>query len=64
MPACWGHPRPLSMVGTAGSARSHCNGARTAQAFAAIADRIREDPYLHLHLRYYVREVRVVAYSR
>lgn len=35
-----------------------------AQAFAAIADQIREDPYLHPHLRYYVREVRVVAYSQ
>lgn len=35
-----------------------------AQAFAAISDRVREDPYLHKHLRYYVREVRVVAYSQ
>ena len=34
------------------------------QAFAAIADQIREDIYLHRHLRYYVREVRVVAYSQ
>ena len=34
------------------------------QAFAAIADQVREDIYLHRHLRYYVREVRVVAYSQ
>lgn len=34
------------------------------QAFAAIADQTREDVYVHPHVRYYVREVRVVAYSQ
>jgi hypothetical protein len=34
------------------------------QAFAGIADQVREDVYAHQHLRYYVREVRVLAYSQ
>lgn len=34
------------------------------QAFAAITDLVRSDMYLHRHFRYYVREVRVVAYSQ
>lgn len=34
------------------------------QAFAGIADSTRDDVYLHPHVRYYVREVRVVAYSQ
>jgi hypothetical protein len=34
------------------------------QAFAAIAEQIRSDMYLHPHFRYYLREVRVVAYSQ
>ena len=34
------------------------------QAFSQIIDQIKADPYLHTHLRYYVREVRVVAYSQ
>lgn len=34
------------------------------QAFAAIAEQVREDIYAHQHLRYYVREVRVLAYSQ
>ncbi len=34
------------------------------QAFAGIADATRDDVYLHPHVRYYVREVRVVAYSQ
>lgn len=34
------------------------------QAFAGIAEATREDVYLHPHVRYYVREVRVVAYSQ
>ena len=43
---------------------SKCDISACLQAFAAIADQIREDIYLHRHLRYYVREVRVVAYSQ
>ncbi len=47
----------------------HCRhlaeqSAWAAQAFAGIADQTREDVYLHPHVRYYVREVRVVAYSQ
>ncbi|KAL3137087.1 hypothetical protein ABBQ32_006672 [Trebouxia sp. C0010 RCD-2024] len=34
------------------------------KAFSQIIDQIDADPYLHPHLRYYVREVRVVAYSQ
>lgn len=34
------------------------------QAFAAITDQIRGDLYLHPHFRYYVREVRTVAYAQ
>ncbi|CAK0751867.1 proteasome regulatory particle subunit [Coccomyxa viridis] len=41
-----------------------CQYADFFKAFAAIADQVREDIYLHRHLRYYVREVRVVAYSQ
>ena len=43
---------------------SECDDSAFVQAFAAIADQVREDIYLHRHLRYYVREVRVVAYSQ
>ena len=35
-----------------------------AQAFSQVIDQVDADPYLHSHLRYYVREVRVVAYSQ
>ena len=34
------------------------------QAFADIITRISSDRYLSTHIRYYVREVRVVAYSQ
>ncbi|DBA66487.1 hypothetical protein WJX79_005321 [Trebouxia sp. C0005] len=34
------------------------------KAFSQIIDQVDADPYLHTHLRYYVREVRVVAYSQ
>ncbi|KAK9817917.1 hypothetical protein WJX72_004298 [[Myrmecia] bisecta] len=34
------------------------------EAFAAITEQIRGDPYLHPHFRYYVREIRVMAYSQ
>lgn len=34
------------------------------KAFSQIIDQINADPYLHTHLRYYVREVRIVAYSQ
>ncbi len=34
------------------------------QAFAAISDQVRNDLYMHPHLRYYMREVRMVAYSQ
>lgn len=48
------------------SACGNCDQCRVlaVQAFAGIADQVREDIYLHRHLRYYVREVRVVAYSQ
>ena len=36
----------------------------SAQAFSEIINQVDADPYLHPHLRYYVREVRVVAYSQ
>ncbi|KAK9906744.1 hypothetical protein WJX75_007249 [Coccomyxa subellipsoidea] len=41
-----------------------CRYADFFKAFAGIADQTREDVYLHPHVRYYVREVRVVAYSQ
>ena len=34
------------------------------QAFAALMDRLRADRLLAPHFRYYVREVRVVAYTQ
>ena len=34
------------------------------QAFADVITRISSDRYLQPHIRYYVREVRVVAYSQ
>lgn len=34
------------------------------QAFAAVTDQIRGDMYLQPHLRYYIREVRNVAYAQ
>ena len=34
------------------------------QAFADISDSLRLDRYMHPHFRYYLREVRVVAYSQ
>jgi 26S proteasome regulatory subunit N7 len=33
----------------------------TPQAFAGLADSIRDDPYLHPHFRHYMREVRAAA---
>lgn len=34
------------------------------QAFAEIITAIKTDPYLAAHVRYYVREVRVVVYTQ
>jgi hypothetical protein len=34
------------------------------QALAGLSDALRSDMYLHPHFRYYMREVRVVAYSQ
>lgn len=34
------------------------------KAFSQIIDQVEADPYLHSHLRHYVREVRIVAYSQ
>ena len=34
------------------------------QAFAGLTDAIRADEYLHPHFRFYMREVRAVAYAQ
>ncbi len=34
------------------------------QAFADISDSLREDRFIQPHFLYYIREVRVVAYSQ
>ncbi len=34
------------------------------QAFAELTDLVRSDPYLRPHFRFYLREVRVVAYAQ
>ena len=34
------------------------------QSFAAISDQIRSDMYLYPHFKYYVREIRVLAYAQ
>ena len=37
---------------------------RCPQAFAGLTEAVRADPYLHPHFRYYMREVRAVAYAQ
>ncbi len=34
------------------------------QAFVEVVDQMRADPYLSPHIKYYMREVRVVAYAQ
>eukprot|EP00955_Chlamydomonas_euryale_P091548 364631-Chlamydomonas_euryale.AAC.31 len=41
-----------------------CKYASFFAAFVEVVDLMRADPYLSLHLRYYMREVRVVAYAQ
>ena len=36
----------------------------TLQAFSGLTDAVRSDMYLHPHFRYYMREVRAVAYAQ
>ena len=34
------------------------------QAFVEVVDQMRADPYLSPHIKYYMREMRVVAYAQ
>ena len=34
------------------------------QAFVDVVDQMRADPYLSPHIKYYMREMRVVAYAQ
>lgn len=41
-----------------------CNYKKFFESFAAISDQIRSDMYLYPHFKYYVREIRVLAYAQ
>lgn len=41
-----------------------CDYTRFFDAFAKLCEQVRADPYLHAHHRYFMREIRVVAYSQ
>jgi len=41
-----------------------CKYAEFMKAFASVSDQIRNDMYLYPHMRYFMREIRVVAYNQ